>query len=234
MRASNLAAIQVALLTAMIASCATAEPLPVNSTVAPERRAVHLNTVGCGSASARTGSGIVVEGGFVVTAAHLVARAETVEVTLVEAGPVEAAIVAADYQRDLALLQIPATELGMIEVAPVSPTGPTAGRIVNGASSGDVLATIRRAARISIEEVLGTKRHERLGYELAAETTGGDSGAGFYDEAGRLLGMVFATSDEGKTTWATASSEVISFFEAAREATGRPTCDASRSRLDIP
>lgn len=235
MRAKKSFTILVTLTAVILGSCSAATPAIGDSAdVTPQQRAVRLTTEGCGWAPSRTGSGLVYEEGMVVTAAHLVARADSVAVTVAAMDPIEAAISAVDFKRDLALLRIPVTGFRRVDVAPISPDGASSGVIVDGATSGTVPFTLERPARISIEEVLGNERHERLGYELRAATTGGDSGAGVYDDQNRLLGIVFATSDGETTTWATASSEITSFINDVGAGTADLTCDPERSRLDSP
>ena len=197
----------------------------------PAERSVRIETTGCGSASGRTGSGIVIEDDAVVTVAHLVVRADGVSANVGASGPIEAKVTAVDLERDLALLRIEPTGFDRVPMAGISGETSGTGFVIGAAVSGTLPYTIERPARISIEEVLGETRHERLGYELDAITEMGDSGAGLYDDEERLIGMVFATSDEGTTTWATASSEIQAFFNGNRFLDTPLSCDQSSSRL---
>ena len=86
------------------------------------------------------------------------------------------------------------------------------GWVVGGLASGTVGFEVRRVVDLSIEEVGGTERHRRRGYELAATTRDGDSGAGVYDAVGNLIGVVFASGPEDDTTWVTASNEIEQFL----------------------
>ena len=88
----------------------------------------------------------------------------------------------------------------------------TTGWVAEGASSGTVAFEVSRVVDLTIEEVAGTERHSRRGYELEAATQDGDSGAGAYDVAGRLIGVVFASGPDEDTTWVTASSEIEDFI----------------------
>lgn len=197
----------------------------------PAARAVRVETTGCGFAPDRTGSGIAVGDGLVLTVAHLVARADEITVTVGDAGAVDAVVAAADLKLDLAVLRVPKNGVPMVAT---SSTGrETSGLIVGGATSGTVPFEVTDVVRISIEEVLGSERHKRLGYELAAATTTGDSGAGAYDDENRLIGIVFATSDGGATTWITSSGEIESFLEAHDPDGPALLCDEDTSRLDL-
>lgn len=196
---------------------------------APGDRAVELTTTGCGYATGRTGSGVAVGDGLIVTVAHLVVQADSIAATVGGVDRGSATVVGVDLQRDLAALRLSQAILPAVDTAPAA-VGDT-GTIVEGAATGSVAYEVRSAVEVSIEEVLGSERHKRLGYELEALTARGDSGAGAYDEAGRLIGVVFAYSTDPRVTWITASEEVIDFLTVA-EATGNTfVCDAERSRI---
>ena len=172
-------------------------------------RAVKIETTGCEFASGRTGSGFVYEGGLVVTAAHLVARASRISIDAPDMSVDDVDLVAIDLERDLAALRLHGLELPPVE-ASVAFSGDK-GLMVGGATSGTVGYEVRRVVELTIEEVLGTERHSRSGYEIAAVTGDGDSGSGVYDEEGRLIGMVFATGPDEDTTWVTAAEEIEAF-----------------------
>jgi len=236
LRAKTTAVVLVAIAGMVGPSCGTtqADPFADNSSqTTATQRAARVVTSGCGWASARTGSGVALEDGIVITVAHMVVRADTVTVSVGEGQAVAADITAIDLERDLAMLRLPPSGITRAEAAPISPGADSGGSVVGGATSGTVAFTGRQAARISIEEVLGTQRHERLGYELDVVTARGDSGAGVYDDRGRLVGIVFATSDNGTTTWATAVSEVLAFVVENQSATLPLACDAAESALSI-
>ncbi len=192
----------------------------------PARRTVRVETGGCGLATGRIGAGVVVEDELVVTVAHLVAEAETVRVQDgVDA--VEAPVVAIDLKRDLALLRIEGMRFPALDTSPAE-VGDT-GRIIGGVTAPSIVYTVEDRVALTIEEVLGTSRHRRLGYRLRANTGDGDSGAGAFDDAGRLVGIVFATG--GGSTWVTAAWEVEDFLARHRDAVDPLICDRERSRL---
>ena len=175
----------------------------------PATRAVRIDTTGCELSSGHFGSGVAIGGDSVVTVAHLIARAETVTVTLSDGAQEEAGVLMVDLQKDLALLQV--TGLAVPEVDMVVVDAGTSGHIVGAAASGTVPYEVKRRVNLRIEDVLGTERHSRLGYEVSALTTDGDSGAGAYDDEGGLVGVVFATGRDGATSWLTASDEIEAF-----------------------
>ena len=198
----------------------------------PVFRTVRIETTGCGLAPNRTGSGVAIGDGLVVTVAHLVARADNLVALVGSSERVDAVITAVDLNLDLALLRIPPNEIPNIQMS--SANVGTGGLIVGGAASGNVPFVVKEVVRLSIEEILGTERHSRLGYELEAATTTGDSGAGAYDGNNRLIGIVFATGQEGGSTWITASTEIEDFLAAHDSEDTLVECDPETSRIVVP
>lgn len=188
----------------------------------PEARAVRLETTGCAPASGRTGSGVAIGDGLIATVAHLIVRADAVDAFIGGGEREPATVVAVDLERDLALLQMATRDMPGVEMVTVEKD--TSGRIVGAAASGTVPFEVMRRVDLTIEEILGEDRHNRLGYEVRAETTDGDSGAGAYDDQGRLIGIVFATSEEGSSSWLTASSEIEDFVAGIDESDGYALC----------
>lgn len=189
----------------------------------PANRAVRLETEGCGFASGRTGSGVAIGHGLVITVAHLIVEAESVTVHLDGEKHEGVPVAALDRRLDLAVVRIPSVTVPDISLTSV-PKG-VRGSIIGAASSGNVAFEVKGVVELTIEEVLGTTRHARSGYELAAGTSDGDSGAGAYDEHDRLIGIVFATSQDGATTWVTASSEIEDFISGVGPSEEYPLCE---------
>lgn len=162
-----------------------------------------------------------------LSAAHLVIGAASITVTLPDGSTTEAIAEVVDTTRDLAVLRID-TERG---IDPVVLTEVDATEVVTlngGDETGEVDATVRRAATLVVDEVRGTARHERGGYELEVAIERGDSGSGIY-AGNRLVGIVFARSSEREaTTFAVDDGEIEAVLSAA-PSTWR--CDPTRSRL---
>jgi len=195
----------------------------------PADRAVHLAVDGCGASSDTSGSGFVFDDGLVLTTAHLVIRSGGVEVTYRDGSRAAAEVFAIDTFRDLAALTVPIIDVDrpLIGRAQVGDSG----QVVGGSTSGTVDLVVRQYASLSIEEVLGAERSSRRGYEIEAPTADGDSGAGVYDQEGRLLGMVFAVTAGGGSTWVTAGEEIDQFV-AQIDRSRRPyVCDPDTSRV---
>lgn len=198
--------------------------------LAPDERAVELTVEGCGVSSDTSGSGFLFDDGLVLTTAHLVIRAGRVEVTYPDGSSAMAEVLAIDTFRDLAALAVPMIDVDrpLIGKARAGDTG----SVVGGLTSGTVDLVVGQYASLSIEEVLGTERSSRLGYEIEAVTADGDSGAGVYDQEGRLLGMVFAVTAGGGSTWVTASEEIDQFVSEVDRAARPFVCDPDLSRIE--
>lgn len=197
--------------------------------ISAEDRAATIDIGGCGDASDRSGSGFLFEDGVIVTAAHLVVQGDNIDVSIGRELPVQGTVVELDLQRDLAWVAVPETGVDRAVVfrAEMGQTG----RVVGASASGTVGYVVAQLASLSIEEVLGDERTTRLGYELAADTTSGDSGAGAYDEQDRLIGMVFAVSADGSSTWAIAAEEIVTFLQESDRSQGSYVCEPAVSRI---
>lgn len=204
------------------------EPSPV---APPESRAAYVETVGCGFASSREGAGVAIGGELIVTVAHLVVQSEKV-LAAVGADPrAQAEVIAVDLQKDLALLRVSGLDLPGVDYGTASRS--TTGVVVGGATTGAAPFEVLGVVDISIEEVLGTERNKRRGYKLDAATGSGDSGAGAYDAAGALIGIVFAFSEEPLVSWVTGGGEIAAFVAEADPKAAALACDPSLSRLRL-
>ncbi len=198
----------------------------------PATRVTYLETTGCGVAAPRTGSGVAVDDGLVLTVAHLVARAATITAAVGDRSAEEADVVAIDLLRDLALLRVPPNAVPRITTAAIAPGD--SGTIVGGSTSGTLPFTVERTVRLTTEEILGSETHERSGYEIGVTTATGDSGAGAYDRQNRLVGILFAMSDDTASSWITSAEEIAAFLSEHDTSATPIVCDPSRSQLAVP
>lgn len=191
----------------------------------PAERTAAITTGACGDASGTSGSGIVVDRDVVLTAAHVVIGATSVDVTI---GDVTApgTVVRLDPRRDLASvrLETPAFD-------PVSTGFATAGSEVSihGSASGPTDAVVVRRVTITVDDVRATSRSKRDGYELDTVIAKGDSGAGVFDAEDRLVGVVFSESSERTGIGFAVSSAELHHLLEQDEASYE--CDPTRSRI---
>ena len=197
------------------------------SETSPDGRVVSLTTTACGDASRTSGAGVIVEDGWVLVSAHVVSGAGSVEVSG-EFGAEAAEIVVWDDVADLALLAVPSAQSSPIETAFSS-----AGDVVSlagGGPSGSLEAAISRGVEVRIEAVRSEERISRVGYEIDVRVQLGDSGGGVYDEAGRLVGVVFGrTAEDESRSFIVGADQIREVLSADR--TNQWSCSPPEHRI---
>lgn len=165
----------------------------------PTRSAVEVVADGCPSMDAR-GSGLVVAPGRVITSAHVIAGATSIEVRTGRASAA-ATVVAFDPYNDLAILAVDDS------LAPAVPLGSTDGGdgvmvVVRDGRHVALPVSIVRPVAINTADIYGNGEHRRAGFELDADVVVGDSG-GVVIIDGRAVAVVFARSRLAKgRAWA--------------------------------
>lgn len=143
------------------------------------------------------GSGFLVEPGYVVTNAHVVAGVDAPEVQQHNGQEFTATTVLFDEDLDLAVLRLdgdPATDL---DLEPDALDRGAAGAVVGYPRGGDLAgekAAVRRALTAIGRDIYGQNTVERDVYELQANVLPGNSGGPFVTVDGRVAGVVFAAS----------------------------------------
>ncbi len=230
----------------LVTSCATSDVNRPSATEEPTRRAVGIETKGCGHAPSSDGAGVLLRPDLVLTAAHVVVGSTSVSAsrprTSTDESPPEAVsadVVALDRDRDLALVRTHAPLMAGTLDAPIINTV-DAGAVVHfaGHKQGSRRATVVARTVIVADRVRGSRRVRRLGYLLSATTGRGDSGSGLFHRNRvtgdqELVGLVFAVStDDSSRTWALAGSEIEAFLTATSSADDdRFVCDREESVL---
>jgi S1-C subfamily serine protease len=187
----------------------TAPPVPATADAAVRAAAaaggpstVRVRGTGCGAATG-FGSGFVVEPGFVVTNAHVVAGFDqlTVQDT---SGDYEAEPILVDAALDVAVLSardLPAAAIAWSDASVgQGDEGATLG--FPGGSTELVVepATVRARVDALGRDVYGDASVRREVLVLAAAVERGDSGGPFVTEAGQAGGVVFAGAPDGSPT----------------------------------
>jgi S1-C subfamily serine protease len=144
--------------------------------------------------SLSSGTGFVVERGYVVTNAHVVAGASTVRVGLGDRA-FDAVAVLIDPDLDIALLYAPQLDAPALPLAAIDPergaTGATFG--FPGGRALDVQpAAVAGAYQATGRDIYGEKRVTRAILELRAKVDQGDSGGPLVLADGTVGGVVFA------------------------------------------
>lgn len=176
--------------------------------------AVRVEARPCGKSG--SGSGAVVGEGLVITNAHIVAGSgDDVTVRtgddLVHAG----IVVGFDSERDLALIRVPDLDVAAAELG--EPSEGMAATILarpGGVGLEALQTEVVRRLTATGDDIYGEGDVSRRALELAADVKPGVSGAGVFDDDGRLIGVVFAESRRrDQTTYAVDASEVRAFIE---------------------
>ena len=141
------------------------------------------------------GSGVVYsEDGYILTNNHVIEGARSIKVTLHDGTALDARLVAADSQNDIAVIKVSGKKLvpvtldekmelsvGDLAVAIGNPLGTLAGTATEGIISG-----------LEREITLEGKTMKLL--QISASINPGNSGGGVFDQYGKLIGLVVAKS----------------------------------------
>lgn len=209
-------ALLAALLLAALGGCAGDAP--------GEASTVGVRAAGC-EAIERIGTGVVVDGPtgpVVVTSAHTVTGAA--DITVIAGDETAAALLAFDPAADLALLTAPEGVETARVASDVNAGDP--GRLIVWEPDGRLVETdveVTRTLRVTIEDIFVEADVERLAIEIDTATVRGDSGAPVFNDAGEVLGVVYARSREREASFAVRHEEIAALLR-------RPTIDPSASR----
>lgn len=173
---------------------------------------VSVRAHGCGPQPDRGTGSVIDDAGLIVTAAHVVAGADLVEVDG-PSGTSDAVVVWFDGGLDVALLRTASSVGEPVAVSPIAPATPT-NALVALPDTADrsvhiVEAEVLRAVTIATTDVARLRDVTRPGFEVAAEIARGDSGAMVYVD-GVGIGIIWArsTRTEGRA-WAVALPEEV-------------------------
>ncbi|ACZ30344.1 peptidase S1 and S6 chymotrypsin/Hap [Xylanimonas cellulosilytica DSM 15894] len=161
---------------------------------AVQRMAVRIRNIGCGELS--TGSGFAIDANTLITNRHVVADAATLQVSTYDGRDVEVATASTAGLADLAVVR---TEDALPSAPELGEEDPVLGERVTvvGYPEGGALT-------ITQGTVIGTRSdplNENLGEVLVtdARVEPGSSGSAALDDSGRVVGVVYAKTDDGRS-----------------------------------
>ncbi len=180
---------------------------------------VRVRADGCGPRT-RLGIGTIVEESLIVTAAHVVAGSDRVDVVDRDGLVTTANVISFDPDQDLALLRADVPAGAVAVVRPDEPIAGEAGIVAVTDDGGDELelvdATITRTVTVRTTDIYGDGVVLRDGFEIDASIEPGDSGAMVHFPGG-VSGVVWARSLEATDrAWAVAVPPAL--FETPRSA----------------
>jgi S1-C subfamily serine protease len=144
--------------------------------------------------SVSSGTGFVVDRGYVVTNAHVVAGAGRVRV-IAGSQPLDAVPVFFDPELDIALLHVPRLEAASLRIAAADPQRGTKGATFGFPGGGGLSvqpAAVTGAYSAQGRDIYGENRVSRSILEIRAEIDQGDSGGPLVLADGTVGGVVFA------------------------------------------
>jgi S1-C subfamily serine protease len=179
---------------------------------------------GCAGLATDVGSGMTIErDGQVATTAHTVGGATSITVIDSAGNEFPATITAFDKDADLALLDVPGLATPPLSIGEASIDDATA--VVWSPDEGVRPVPVRVTKRLSItlEDIYVEDEVRRSGLELAGDISAGDSGGAVVDDAGEVVGIIYAQSRQRpQTAFATDHSELARLLsERPLDATDR-------------
>lgn len=181
--------------------------------------AVDIRAIGCQTAPTR-GAGAVVEGGFVLTAAHVVAGADSITVRAAspqDADAIIAHVVALDPNNDLALLATPDHDLQQLPLARGAANTVGVAIVFRDNSALAEPFVITRPVRMRIFDIYHHDTVSRSGYQVAISIEPGDSGAVLVGPTGAAVGVLYAKSrGTANRAWASSTVAVPVLISRAR------------------
>jgi S1-C subfamily serine protease len=181
---------------------------PVDPPSAAEAREAFLaadqstfRIVGAACGRIQEGSGFLVDGGHVVTNAHVIAGVSAPRVQSREGEEHVGTVVAFDPNRDLAVLRLDSLPADELALAPQPAERGSAGAVVGYPGGGQltgVKAAVRRALNAVGRDIYSRDTVEREIYELQTRVVPGNSGGPFVTPDGVVAGVVFAASSSSE------------------------------------
>ncbi|MCA5893113.1 serine protease [Isoptericola sp. NEAU-Y5] len=161
---------------------------------AVQRMAVRIRNVGCAGLS--TGSGFAIDEHTLITNRHVVADSETLEVSTYDGQDLEVSAASSARLADLAVVRTLDALPSYPELAVGDPRTGDAVSVVGYPEGGELTVTAG--------EIVGTTTdplHENLGEVLITDAAvePGSSGSAALDADGRVIGVVYAKTSDGRS-----------------------------------
>jgi S1-C subfamily serine protease len=169
------------------------------------------------------GSGAVLDDQRVVTSAHIVAGATTIEIIDSQGERRPADLVGFDPRTDLAVLSVPGLASEPLPIGRAD--GGEPGWVLTWSPGNLVQAkpmTVTKRILVTIEDIYVDELVERRAIELDADISHGDSGAAVVTTEGDVVGIIYATSRSRAAGFALNGLEIAAALDGAGTATVDP------------
>ncbi len=186
----------------------------------PAEAVLQVSLAGCGAGIGSRATAVSIGNGLALTVAHAFDGVDDVSLSNAEGSETSAELVFVDRERDLALLAFAEADLGDDVARGLdirSDAEQPAGQAELIVYRDDVRETLT-VALLRRTSVTLDGEGRRAGIEVGVAIEKGDSGAPLVDEAGRVIGIIFASSRLTETGWAAAASE----FDEIKDLAGPP------------
>lgn len=161
----------------LFGACSDSQSKPIAPLPQLVQAAVEIVADGC-PGIIKSGTGMLIEPGRILTAAHVVAGAESIEVRI-DGSVVAGTLLQFDPINDLAIIGIEPSLGTPIPIGAKQPGPDTAGQVVLFRKHQAQLVTIEmvRPVTIKTKDIYGLTDVNRSGYEVLAQIQVGDSGS---------------------------------------------------------
>lgn len=198
--------------------------------VAASRSVVRISGVAAACDSVQTGSGFIVAQNRVVTNAHVVAGVSDPVVELRSGQTARGRVVSYDPVKDLAVIATGDLDAPILSEGE-APTDGASGAVQGYPYGGPFTsrtAEVLNERTVTVADIYGKGEHQRKIYTLAANVQPGNSGGPLLNDAGQVVGVVFAKdkslSNVGYALTGDELAQVISSAEQQTAAVSTQSC----------
>lgn len=179
------------------------------------------------------GSGFAVDGGLVVTNAHVVAGVSTPSLLGRNGQAATGRVVYFDAEQDVAIISAPDLAVAPLSIQDAEVAAGTTVAFMGYPGGGPFTSRSATVQGLGYTQTInastGQTNPSRLVYQLAAQVQQGNSGGPVLTEDGQVMAMIFAKSTQGQTGYAIPSSiliEALSQVNSSSSAVATGQCAA--------
>lgn len=208
------------------ATTTAATPTPGATTLSPdgfrttERVAVRVRNVGCGGVG--TGSGFAVSKDLLVTNRHVVAGADTLQVSTYDGQDLLVETAGSAVVADLAIVRTRSALPAAVTLADTDPQSGDAVEIIGYPGGGRLTSSTGTVLGYD-EDPLNGNAGQVVVTDARAEP--GSSGSPMYDEAGLVVGVVYAATEDGSQSLAIPVSTLRALLDQTSFDDRVPPCE---------